>query len=97
MAWLIFILVLKEQISGKRNIRKKGNFWCGQRIFKHKAIIKDLWVKIWDTMKRPNIRMIGIEEREEIHLQDQENISNNIMEENFHNLKKNMTIKVQEA
>ena len=48
-------------------------------------------------MKNPNLRIIGIEEREEDHLKDPENIFNTITEENFSNLKKGMPIKVQEA
>ena len=47
-------------------------------------------------MKRPNLRIIGIEE-EEVQLKVPENFFNKIIEEKFPNLKKEMPIKVQEA
>ena len=53
--------------------------------------------EIWDTMKRPNLRIIGIEEGEESQLKGPENIFNKIIEENFPNLKEEMVINVQEA
>ena len=43
--------------------------------------------EIWDTMKRTNLRIIGIEEGEEIQLKGTENIFNKIIEENFPNLR----------
>ena len=45
-------------------------------------------------MKRPNLRIIGIEE--EVQLKDAENTFNKIIEENFPNLKKERSF-VQEA
>ena len=48
-------------------------------------------------MKRPNLRIIGIEEGEESQLQGPENILNKIIEENSPNLKKEMPINIQEA
>ena len=48
-------------------------------------------------MKRPNLSIIGIEEGKESQLQGPENILNKIIEENFLNLKKEMTINIQEA
>ena len=48
-------------------------------------------------MKRPNQRIIGIEEGEELQLKGTENIFNKIIKENFPNLKKDMPMKIQEA
>ena len=48
-------------------------------------------------MKRPNLRIIGVEEGEELQLKGPENIFNKIIEENFPNLKKDTPMKVQEA
>ena len=48
-------------------------------------------------MKRPNLKIIGIEEGEESQLNGSENIFNKIIEENFPNLKEEMVINVQEA
>ena len=53
--------------------------------------------QIWNTMKRPNLRIIGIEEGEESQLQGSENILNNIIEENFPNQKKEMPINILKA
>ena len=51
----------------------------------------------WNTKKRPNLKIIGIEEGEESQLKGPENIFNKIIEENFPNLKEEMVINVQEA
>jgi hypothetical protein len=53
--------------------------------------------EIQDTMKRPNLRIIRIEENEYFQLKGPENFSKKTIEENFPNLKKEITIKVQEA
>ena len=45
-------------------------------------------------MKRQNLRLIGIEEGEEVQLKGAENILNKIIEENFPNLKKNIPIPI---
>jgi hypothetical protein len=43
-------------------------------------------------MKRPNLRIIGIEESEDSQLKGPANISNKVIEENFPNLKKEVPI-----
>jgi hypothetical protein len=48
-------------------------------------------------MKRPNLRIIRIEENENSQCKGSENVFNKIIEENFPNLKKEMDIKVQKA
>ena len=48
-------------------------------------------------MKRPNLRIIRIEENKDSQLKEPENVFNKTIEENFPNLKKEMDIKVQEA
>ena len=53
--------------------------------------------EIQDTMRRPNLRKIGIEESEDFQLEGPENIFNKIIEEKFPNLKKEEPIKVQET
>ncbi|KAL6089685.1 hypothetical protein STEG23_026096 [Scotinomys teguina] len=64
---------------------------------KSKKVITQNVQEIWDTMKRPNLRIIGIEEGEEYQLKGTENIFNKIIEENFPNLNKEIPIKIQEA
>jgi hypothetical protein len=48
-----------------------------------------------DTMRRPNLRIIGIEERGDTQLKGPVNIFNKIIEENFPNLKKEIPINIQ--
>jgi hypothetical protein len=48
-------------------------------------------------MKRPNLRILGIEENEDFQFKGPEHVFNKIIEENVPNLKKVMDIKVQEA
>ena len=48
-------------------------------------------------MNRPNLRIIVVEEGEELQLKGPENIFIKIIEENFPNLKKDIPMKVQEA
>jgi membrane-associated HD superfamily phosphohydrolase len=50
-----------------------------------------------DSIKRPNLRIMGIEEREELQAKEICNIFNKITTENFPNLEKTMPIQVQEA
>ena len=45
---------------------------------------------------KKNLRIIGIEEGEELQIKGPENIFNKIIEENFPNLKNNIPMKVQE-
>ena len=48
-------------------------------------------------MRRPNLQIIGVEENEDFQIKGPANIFNKIIEENFHNLKKEMTMIIQEA
>jgi hypothetical protein len=48
-------------------------------------------------MKRPNLRIIGIEENKDSQLKGYKIIVNKIIEENFPNLKKEIAIHVQEC
>jgi len=49
---------------------------------------------IQDTMRRSNLRIIGIKESEDSQLKEPVNIFNKIIEENFPNLKKEMPISI---
>ena len=49
-----------------------------------------------DTIKRPNLRIIGVGEGEELYLKSTENVFNKIIEENFSNLKKDIPMNIQE-
>jgi hypothetical protein len=48
-------------------------------------------------MRRPHLRIIGIEESKYSQLKGPVNIPNKIIEENFPNLKKEMPMNIQEA
>jgi hypothetical protein len=50
-----------------------------------------------DSIKRPNLRIMGIEEGEEVQAKGICNIFNKIKTENFPNLKKLLSTQVQEA
>jgi hypothetical protein len=50
-----------------------------------------------NSIKRPNLRIMGIEEGEEEQAKGSHNIFNKIITENFPNLEKVMPIQVQEA
>jgi chromosome segregation ATPase len=57
---------------------------------KQKKILKKSIQEIQDTMRRPNLRIIGIDEKEDLQLKGPVNIFNKIIEENFPNQKKEM-------
>ena len=46
--------------------------------------------EIQDTMRRPKLQIIGVDENEEFQLKEPVNIFNKIIEENFPSLKKEM-------
>ena len=48
-------------------------------------------------MGRPNLRTIGIDEKEDFQLKGPVNIFNKIIEENFPNLMKEMPMNIQET
>jgi chromosome segregation ATPase len=53
--------------------------------------------EIKDTMRRPNLQIIGVDENEDFQLKGPANILNKSIEENFTNLKKEMPMNIQEA
>jgi hypothetical protein len=48
-------------------------------------------------MRRPNLRIIGINEKEDFQRKGPVNIFNKIVEENLPNLKKEMSMNIQEV
>ena len=48
-------------------------------------------------MRRPNQRIIGVDENENFQIKGLANIFDKIIEENFPNLKKEMPMNIQEA
>jgi archaeosine-15-forming tRNA-guanine transglycosylase len=52
--------------------------------------------ELTNSVKRPNLRIMSIEEGEEVQAKGIHNIFNKIITENFPNLEKAMSIQVQE-
>jgi hypothetical protein len=65
---------------------------------KCKKMLNTMFIQeIQDTMRRPNLRIIGIYENEDFQLKWPPNIFNKIIEESFPKLKKEMPMNIQEA
>jgi hypothetical protein len=64
---------------------------------KCKKIITQAIQEIQDIMRRPNLRIIGIDENEHFQFKEPVNIFNKIIGENFPNLKKEMPMNIQDA
>jgi hypothetical protein len=62
-----------------------------------KMILTKSIQEIQDTMKRPNLRIVGIDENEYFQIKGPPNIFNKNIEENFPYLKNEMHINIQEA
>ena len=59
--------------------------------------LTQIFQELQNTMSRPNLRIIGIEESEDSQLNGPVNIFNKIIEENFPSLKKEKPMNIQEA
>jgi hypothetical protein len=77
---------MEERISGAEHSIKNMGI-----TIKENAKCKKIQ-KIQDTMRRPNLRITGIDENEDFQFKGPVNIFNKIIEENFPNLKKEMPI-----
>jgi hypothetical protein len=53
--------------------------------------------ELTDSIKRPNLRIMGTEEGEEVQAKGMRNIFNKIITENFPNLEKSVPIQMQQA
>jgi chromosome segregation ATPase len=87
---------MEERISGAEDSIENMDTTIKENA-KSKEILTQNIQEIQDTMRRPNLRIIGIDENEDFQLNGPVNISNKIIEENFPNLKKEMPMNVQEA
>ena len=64
---------------------------------KCKKILTQNIQEIQDTMRKPNLQIIGVDENEDYQLKELANIFNKIIEENLPNLKNDMLMNIQEA
>jgi hypothetical protein len=63
---------------------------------KCKKILTQNIQEIQDTMRRPNLQIIGVDVNEDFQLKGPANVFNKIVEENFPKLKKEMLMNIQE-
>jgi hypothetical protein len=87
--------------DGRENLRcrkfHREHQHNNQRKSKMQKILTQSIQEIQNTMRRPNLRIIGIDENEDFQLNGPANIFNKIIEENFPNLKKEMSMNIKEA
>ena len=83
---------VEERISSAEDTIEEIDSSVEENIKSNKSLTQNIQ-KIWDTMKRPNLRIIGTEEGA-VQLKTTENIFNKIIEENFPNLKIDMPMKI---
>ena len=81
---------MEERISGAEDSIENISTKCKNTLTQN---IQD----IQDTMRRPNLQIIGVDENKDFQLKGPGNIFYKIIEENFPNLKKDMPMNIQEA
>jgi hypothetical protein len=64
---------------------------------KCKKVLTQNLQEIQETMRRPNLRITGIDKNEKFLLKGPVNIFNKNLEENFPNLRKEIPMNIQEA
>jgi predicted nucleic acid-binding Zn-ribbon protein len=87
---------IQERISGAEDSIENIDITIKENA-KYKKILTQNIQEIQDTMKRPNPRTIGIDEKEDFQLKGPVNIFNKIIQENFTNLKKEKSMNIQEV
>jgi hypothetical protein len=86
---------IEERISGAEDTIVNIDIIVKENAKCKKLLAQDIQ-EIQYTMRRQNLRIISVEESEDSQLKGPANIFNNIIEENFSNLKKEMPINIQE-
>jgi hypothetical protein len=84
---------MEERISGVEDSIENIDTTIKENA-KCKKILTQNIQEIQDTMRRPKLRIIGIDEKEDFHLKGPVNIFNKIIEENSPNLKKEMPMNI---
>jgi hypothetical protein len=87
---------IEERISGAEDTIGNNDTTVKENA-KSKNLLAQNIQEIQDTMRRPNLRIIGIEESEDSQLEGRVIIFNKIIEENFPNPTEEMSINIQEA
>jgi hypothetical protein len=78
---------MEERISGAEDSIENIGTTIKENT-KCKRILTQNIQEIQDTMRRPNLRIIGVDENEDFQLKGPANIFNKIIEENFPNIKR---------
>ena len=84
---------IEERISGAEDTIENIDTTVKENAKSKKLLTQNIQ-ETQETMKRPNLRIIGIEESEDSQLKGPVNIFNKIIEENFPNLKKEMPMNI---
>jgi chromosome segregation ATPase len=87
---------IEERTSGAEDSIEKIGTTIKENA-KCKKILTQNIKEIQDSMRRPNLQIIGVDEIENFQLKGPANIFNTIIGENFPNLKKEMPLNIQEA
>ena len=87
---------MEERISGAEDTIENIDTTVKENAKSKKLLTQNIQ-EIQDTMRRPNLRIIGIDENEDLQLRGPVNIFNKITKENFPSLKKEMPMNIQEA
>jgi len=87
---------IEERISGAEDSIEIIVTIVKDNVKQKKLLVQNIQ-EIQDSMRRSNLRIIGIEDSEDSQLKGPVNIFNKIIEENFPKLKKEIPISIQEA
>jgi hypothetical protein len=83
-------------VSGIEDTIEEINTLVKENVKSKKFLTQDIQ-EIWDTMKKPNLRIIGLEEGEDSQFKGPENMFNKIIEGNVLKQKKKVAINIQES
>ena len=83
-------------MSGIEDTIEEINTLVKENVKSKKFLTQDIQ-EIWDTMKKPNLRIIGLEEGEDSQFKGTENMFNKIIEGNVLKQKKKVAINIQES
>jgi hypothetical protein len=84
---------MEKRISGAENSIENNDTIIKENS-KCKKILTQNIQEIQDTLTRPNLWIIGVDENEDSQFKGSANIFNKIIEENFPNLKKEMPMNI---
>jgi hypothetical protein len=87
---------MEERISGGEDSIENMDTTIKENA-KCKKILTQNIQEIQETMRRPNLWIVRVDENKDFQLKGPANILNKIIEENFPNLKKDMPMNIQEA